>query len=437
MQSVLNFLRVEVGDGMGEYDKLTGLYNRRGFIAKVGELLETESAQKHLMIYFDIRNFKLVNAVFGHQAGDALLKNIAGTLQSNMTEQSACCRLNSDRFCVFVPEEQGQIIVDLLLEEDFHIEGDDSGSVHINVGIYEIGDRSMTVMDMCDRARMALDTIKDNRLTNVAIYDESMYENLMAEHELSSELPTALKEGQLKLYLQPQVNGKGELLGAETLLRWEHPKRGMLMPGEFLPFFEKNYMIVQIDKYMWERACKQLKMWKDDGWDDIYLSINVSPSDFECVDVNEILNDLVKKYKIEKNKLRVEITETTIMQNPQRQIKLIGMLRMAGFYVEMDDFGSGYSSFSMLKDIQIDALKMDMKFLRKSKNEEKGKKILKALVELAKDFGMRVIAEGVETQEQVDFLEKIGCGIFQGYYFSRPMSVEMFEEKYGKKRIGA
>jgi EAL domain-containing protein (putative c-di-GMP-specific phosphodiesterase class I) len=178
-------------------------------------------------------------------------------------------------------------------------------------------------------------------------------------------------------------------------------------------------------------------MWKDEGWDDIYLSINVSPSDFECVDVNEILNDLVKKYKIEKNKLRVEITETTIMQNPQRQIKLIGMLRMAGFYVEMDDFGSGYSSFSMLKDIQIDALKMDMKFLRKSKNEEKGKKILKALVELAKDFGMRVIAEGVETQEQVDFLEKIGCGIFQGYYFSRPMSVEMFEEKYGKKRIGA
>jgi diguanylate cyclase (GGDEF)-like protein len=422
---------------MGEYDKLTGLYNRRGFIANVEQLLKADSTKRHLIIYFDIRNFKLVNAVFGHRAGDGLLKDIANMLQDNMTEESVSCRLNSDRFCVFVPEERGQDIVDLLLKTDFHIEGDDTGSVHINVGIYEVGDLTMSVMDMCDRARMALDTIRENRLTNVAIYDASMYDELMAEHELSTELPAALKEGQLKLYLQPQVNADGELLGAETLLRWEHPKRGMLMPGEFLPFFEKNYMIVQIDKYIWELACKQLKQWKDEGWDNIYLSINISPSDFECIDVYEVLNDLVKKYKVEKNKLRVEITETTIMQNPQRQIKLIGMLRMAGFYVEMDDFGSGYSSFSMLKDIQIDALKLDMKFLRKSKNEEKGKKILKSLVELANDFGMRVIAEGVETQDQIEFLKKIGCGIFQGYYFSRPMTVERFEEKYKQKRIGA
>jgi EAL domain-containing protein (putative c-di-GMP-specific phosphodiesterase class I) len=188
-------------------------------------------------------------------------------------------------------------------------------------------------------------------------------------------------------------------------------------------------MIVEIDRYMWEMSCAALRNWLDHGISNLYLAINISPIDLESMDVCQVLGDLVKKYKIPQGMLRVEITETTMMQNPSQQIKLVGKLRTAGFYVEMDDFGSGYSSFSMLKDMYMDALKLDMKFLS-SRNQERGDTILMAMVKLVKNLRMTVVAEGVETKEQVEYLRSIGCDIFQGFYFSEPIPIEDFEEDY-------
>jgi EAL domain-containing protein (putative c-di-GMP-specific phosphodiesterase class I) len=267
-----------------------------------------------------------------------------------------------------------------------------------------------------------------------------MFQELIEEHRLSSQLPRALKEEQMKLYLQPQVNRLGQVIGAEALMRWEHPERGLLMPGDFLPYFEKNYMIVSTDQYMWEKACMLLRKWKDEGRTDWYVAVNISPSDFEYVDVCEELGELVKKYEIDPAKLRVEITETTIMQNPRRQIKLIGRLRLAGFYVEMDDFGSGYSSFAMLKDIHVDALKLDMNFLSRNGNDDRGKKILKAMADLVEELKMTMVAEGVENLDQVEYLRQIGCDVYQGYYFGKPVTVEEFEKVFSvndEKRVGA
>jgi EAL domain-containing protein (putative c-di-GMP-specific phosphodiesterase class I) len=257
-----------------------------------------------------------------------------------------------------------------------------------------------------------------------------MYENLMKEHELSIELPRAIEQGDLKMYLQPQFDCRGSILGAEALVRWEHPQKGMLLPGEFVPFFENNYMIAEIDRYIWKRACKVLRKWQKKGNKDWYISVNISPRDFECMDVYHILTDLVKQYKIEPRSLRVEITEGSIMKNLQNRLKLIGQLRQEGFCVEMDDFGSGYSSLSMLKDIMIDAVKLDMNFLGSASDEERKKEILESIVEMVKKLKMTIIAEGVETKEQLNYLKKIGCDLFQGFYFAKPMKVESFEKKY-------
>ena len=202
------------------------------------------------------------------------------------------------------------------------------------------------------------------------------------------------------------------------------------MRGEFIPVFEKNGMIVKLDQYMWEAACKQLRKWKDEGKKDMYISVNISPKDFYFMDVKQVLVDLVKKYNIEPRKLKLEITETAIMTNIDNPVEILDGLRKEGFIIEMDDFGSGYSSLNMLKDIYVDILKIDMAFLRKSNDEERGRKILKTMIQLAKDLEMPTITEGVETLEQVEFLKAMGCKMFQGYYFAQPMDVATFEEKY-------
>jgi diguanylate cyclase (GGDEF)-like protein len=412
------------------YDELTGLYNGEGFLGKVEEYLDQYDWKDECeIIRFDIKNFKFVNAIFGRRSGNMLLAEIGDTLKGNEYPGEICGRIDSDRFVVFMPGKHGDSLIHLIQDTKFQVRDSNAYPVHICVGVYNIHPGEHSVSEMCDRAGMALATVKDNLLDKVAYYDEDMYKTMLKEHELSQELPQALEEGQLQFYLQPQNDRNGEVVGAEALVRWIHPTRGLLMPGEFVPLFERNYMIVEIDRYIWEKACQQLRAWEDDGKNDIYISVNISPRDFECIDVYETLVNLVKKYDIDPNQLKVEITESTIMQNPMEQIKLIGRLRNAGFYVEMDDFGSGYSSISMLKDIDIDAVKLDMRFFSKTDHIERACKIIQSVIRLIRDFDMTVIAEGVETKEQLDFLTEIGCDMFQGYYFSKPVPVEEFERK--------
>ena len=202
------------------------------------------------------------------------------------------------------------------------------------------------------------------------------------------------------------------------------------MPGSFIEVLEGSGMIVKLDRHVWEMACQLLQTWKMQGRDDMYLSVNISTRDFYFIDIYQTFTDLIKEYDIEPQKLKLEITETAVMMDLEKQLELIGKLRSAGFVVEMDDFGSGYSSLNMLKEICVDILKVDMAFLEQKGDEARGRKILKAVVEMAKELGMSVITEGVETEEQVEYLTQIGCDMFQGYYFARPMEVEMFEEKY-------
>jgi diguanylate cyclase (GGDEF)-like protein len=419
-----------LGVHMESYDNLTGLYSYETFLEKVKSCLELDKKEKYIILRFDVKNFKLVNDIFGMGIGDALLFKIGDMMRKKIIPDAIYCRIECDRFVAFIPERYEDEFVELLMKTPLYADRNANYQVYLYIGIYKISDRTIPVSMMSDRANIALNTIKSNRFVRLSIYDESMYKDIVHESALSTELTRAIENEELKLYLQPQVSCEGTVIGAEALVRWEHPIKGVLSPIDFLPIFEKNYRIVEIDKYIWEQACKLLCKWRDMGYGNIHISVNISPRDFECIDVYHTLIDLVEKYKLEPDQLRVEITETTIMNEPEKQIDLIGRLRLAKFYVEMDDFGSGYSSLGMLKDLELDAIKLDMRFLSKGVDSQRARKVIKLMVKLIKELEMTAIAEGVETQEEVDYLTEIGCDVFQGFHFSKPIPVEEFESRY-------
>ena len=413
------------------HDELTDLYNRQCFYNYVAERLRTDAESDYLIVCSDIRNFKLINDVFGTEKGDKLLIRIGKALRLCARKDEIYARLESDRFGLLMKKEYfREEVFKSEAAKLLYIEGNEAYPIQLCIGVYEVTDREVPVSVMCDRALMAAATLKGNYRKQIAYYDDELRRSVLREQELTGELDDAIATRQFKMYLQPQMNGEGKMLGAEALVRWIHPVKGMISPAEFISVFERNGTITKLDYYMWETACMQLRKWKEEGREDLYISVNISPKDFFFMDVYKAFTELVAKHGISSASLKLEITETAMMSELERQRKLIGRLREAGFAVEMDDFGSGYSSLNMLKDIQVDTLKIDMAFLGKTDNEDRASKILKMIVELSKQLEIPVITEGVETLDQVKFLREIGCDMFQGYYFAKPMEVSAFEEKY-------
>jgi EAL domain-containing protein (putative c-di-GMP-specific phosphodiesterase class I) len=300
----------------------------------------------------------------------------------------------------------------------------------VYLGVYEIDDVTMPVSMMCDRAMLAIASIKGDYQKQIAYYDEKLRNTVLREQELAAGLDRAIRDGEIEMYIQPQVAADGTCMGGEGLVRWNHPTRGLLLPKDFLESFERNGLIVKLDLHVWELAARKLREWKDRGFGDRYISVNISPKDFFFVDIFKEFSSLVHTYGISPKNLKLEITETAIIADLPKQLALIKKLRAAGFSVEMDDFGSGYSSLNMLKDICVDVLKIDMEFLRESESKERSRTILRTIVALSRELGMPVITEGVETGDSVEFLKEIGCDMFQGFYFARPMTIAEYEKKY-------
>ncbi|MDE5965234.1 MAG: EAL domain-containing protein [Lachnospiraceae bacterium] len=416
------------------HDRLTGLYNKEHFYDVVTEVVRKAEPDTYCMVCSDIKNFKLVNDIFGINVGDEVLLNIADSLKRLAKPGSVYGRLSGDRFAICMPKERFD--PDVFSNEIRHV-GEKSGTatyrICVHVGVYDIVDRDIAVSVMCDRAYMAIKTIKASLVDVIAHYDEGIRESSVSEQKVTEEFSTALGEGQLCFYIQPQVSVLGKVLGGEALVRWIHPERGMVSPIEFIGILENTGLICKLDMYIWELACKKLREWKDRGLTDYHISVNISPKDFYFVDIYKVFIGLVEKYEIRPRNLRLEITESAIMSDFDKQLVLIQRLQEYGFMVEMDDFGSGYSSLNMLKDMPVNTLKVDMGFLRQTNHQERSRTILKMIISLSKQLGMEVITEGVETKEQVDFLTEIGCDIFQGYYFAKPMPVNEFEQKYFNK----
>ena len=239
------------------------------------------------------------------------------------------------------PKSLQMVTAAMKLKDAYSLEEGISFPITNYIGVYEVKDRSILVSVMCDRARMAIATIKGEQHTTIAYYDDKLRDNRVREQELIADLKEGIEQEQFKMFLQPQMSPQGEMLGAEALVRWIHPKKGQIFPGDFIPVFEGNGLITEVDKYIWECACKQLRKWKDEGREEIYISVNISPKDMYFMDIHQIFTELVKKYDINPKNLKLEITETAVMMDFKRQVELIKRLREAGFYVEMDDFGSG------------------------------------------------------------------------------------------------
>ena len=415
------------------HDELTGLYNREGFNEAARQILKTTD-REYLLLYSNIKDFKLFNQLFGIDKGNDILLNIGDMILQHVREGDVYGRINGDHFAMCIPkhrfDEKG---FKKLVREIANRVTSKTYSLHMQVGVYEVRDPYMDIALMCDRAYMACKSIKKDGVCEIAWYSDEMLVNALLEKEVLSSFDFAIINRQFGIYLQPQVHSDGTVYGAEALARWIHPENGIIQPAVFINVLERADLIYKLDRYIWELAASQLSQWKGTDMEGISISVNVSPKDLYYLDIKREFLGLVKQYDIDPGLLNIEITETAVTSDVTKCSKLILELQSCGFVVEIDDFGSGYSSLNMLKDINANVLKIDMGFLRKTDNIQRAQVILNFTIDMAHELGMGVVTEGVETREQLDFLMKMGCKMFQGFYFDEPMPVESFENKFRGK----
>ena len=300
-------------------------------------------------------------------------------------------------------------------------------------GLYLVRDRNISIASMVDRSRIAMDTVKTSYVKPYAYYNNTMRENIVMEQMLMSECDAAIRENQFEVYYQPVCNAlDGSIISAEALVRWRHPEKGMISPGIFIPLFERNGYISVLDRYIWDKVCAMLKRRREQNLDVVPISMNVSRVDFYSHSLCDDIIKIVEKYGLEPQLLRLEVTESSYSDNPQTVMETVKKLQDYGFTIMMDDFGSGYSSLNTLKDLPVDILKIDMKFMDDLDKGGKSAIILESIVRMTKWMSLRAVAEGVETEDELNFLKSIECNYIQGYYFYRPMPEKDFEELLNK-----
>ena len=416
------------------HDALTGLLTRDAFYSETEKILKSDPISQYYMICTNIKNFKLVNDLFGSEKGDEFLKEFAKKLKNSQYKTILTGRITGDRFAILINKTEVDEIEALQkIKELEKFTVSLNYKLHIFVGIYKITDINENVSSMFDKAALAIKNISENYSVNIAYYDNDMLSILKKNREVINAFNDALNNNHFKMYLQPQVRCSDEkVVGAEALVRWETEKGVIHSPASFIKILEDNGLIHELDKFIWEQAVQLLQKWQLLGID-YHISVNVSTRDFYLIPLYETFTSLVTKYGIPPQKLKLEITETALVHDLKRHKQIITDLQKFGFTIEMDDFGSGYSSLTILKNISINILKIDMMFLSKTKHKERSKKILESVIKMAQKLGIKIIVEGVENKEQAEFLRNLNCDFFQGYLYSKPITVANFESNYISK----
>ena len=407
-----------------ETDSMTGLFRYGPFFEMAEQLLKERLDGTYVMVAIDIEHFKLFNEWYGEEEGDRFLIKIGKHLKSlELLYNTIAGYMGGDDFIIILPEDIS-ILKGLEKEINNYVRqyGGNAGFLPA-FGIYRIENSSLSVSMMYDRAAIALNSVKGNYARRMGWYDPGMKQKMEKDQLLLSEIQRALEKREFIFYLQPQCNMlTGKIIGLETLVRWQHPLRGLISPGEFIPLLEQNGFITYLDIYIWEMVCRQLNAWIREGKRLVPISVNMSRMDIYAIDVVEKFKELVSRYEIDPRYLEIEITESAYAEDDDKIRRVLEDLRKAGFPVFMDDFGSGYSSLNMLKDVNVDVIKIDTKFLDMNENSQsRGMGILETIVRMARVMQMKIIAEGVEKKEQVDFLRNIGCIYGQGYYYYKPL----------------
>ncbi|MCR5664343.1 MAG: EAL domain-containing protein [Oscillospiraceae bacterium] len=415
-----------------ERDNLTGLYNREFFFRYAVQLDQQYRDFPTDAIVLDINHFHIINDRYGRAFGDEVLRRVAEKAMELVQRSGGiAAHGEADVFFLYCPHRTDYAAI--LDELSVPLEADGSGDnrIRLRMGVYSNADKALDVMRRFDRAKMAADTVKGSYSGSIGLYDDSMHEKELLSEQLIEDFPAAIRERQFQVFFQPKFNIRSDepvLSSAEALVRWKHPKMGMVSPGVFIPLFENNGLIPTLDHYVWSETAAQIRRWKDDFGVSLPVSVNVSRVDLYDPDLAGKLRDIVEKNGLLYEELLLEITESAYTEDSQRIIDTVKGLRKMGFKIEMDDFGSGYSSLGMLSSLPIDALKLDMQFIRSAFRERKDTRLLEAMIRLAESFEVPTIAEGVETAEQVFTLKAMGCDIIQGYYFSRPLPAPEFEK---------
>ena len=429
-----------------DQDQLTGLLNLNGFRKRVEELLRAHPDTPYFLSYNNIRDFKFINDSLGRKAGDELLKFWAGKSLEHLSDEEAMGRIAGDHFVVLrhiVGEEimcsdEKNVIEPV---QNYFINKGKENRVQLCSGIYVLTAKDFRKIDvdrMLDMARVAEQKARDNRKVNYAFYNPEQWEKGKHIADVINHLPSAIRSEDLKVWYQPQVDYEtGEIIGAEALCRWAHTKLGCLQPADFISTLEESGLIYDLDCFVWNRVCQDLSRWNDRG---IHLSVSVNLSRCDVGEDRDIpmhFQNLIRKYGLTPDQIRIEITETAYVENPDLLISTTERLQALGFRVEMDDFGSGSSSLHMLKEVPVDRIKLDLHFLTGDGDPEKGRIIVSYMINMVHSLGINLIAEGVETAEQASFLQSLGSTEMQGYYFYKPMSVKAFERLLESKNVGS
>lgn len=412
-----------------QYDTLTNLYNKEEFIRKTRERIDNSSSTDHFyMIRFDIDRFSLFNTFFGIIEGDNLLKYTASTLvELGQKYDIIYSRSSADIFNIlltgYLPDLEGflkELSASLKHFTNYY-------DIQISAGVYEIIDYAISIEKMIDYCKLSSKEIKNSFDKSFAIYKEELNKKRVDEQNIINNMNSALENKEFCIFLQPKFNIEtNELIGAESLVRWKRDGK-IIPPGMFIPIFEKNGFIIKLDYYVWEETCKYLKWRMDNNLKLFPISVNVSRVFFSLNSFVDYIKGLVEKYNIDPKYLELEITENVLVDVDLIKEK-VAALREYGFKILMDDFGSGYSSLNVLKDVDFDVIKIDLRFF--TKESEKSLKIIESVINLAKSLDIPSIAEGVETQKYIDLLKKFGCHYAQGYFYSKPIEVDEFNQKY-------
>lgn len=415
-----------------EYDILTNIYNKVKFYQMTRDLLDQNPNEKFVFIRLDIEKFQLINAFFGMAAGDRLLRYIADEIKRYAGEGANITygRIEADIFGICMPYHAEEDVIAFVEYIRGFFEGYDlEFDIVPTFGIYIIDDKSITVNDMYDKANLAAKQCKGNYIKNYAFYTEEMSEEIVKEQRIVNSMKKAIEREEFILYIQPKYELQSNMIGGgEVLVRWAKPNQGMIPPGEFIPIFERNGFIMKLDFYVWDKACRLLAKWLKEGKKPYPISVNISRVSLYNPKLVEVITGLVQKYEIPPELLQLELTESAYTSNPVAIKEMMERFQKEGFSILMDDFGSGYSSLNVLKDIAVDILKIDMKFLSDTDRQGRSENILASVVRMAKWLNMPVVAEGVEREAQVAFLKSIGCEFVQGFYFAKPMPVEEYEK---------
>lgn len=413
-----------------EHDELTMLYNRNFFLEYANRLFHYHPEMHLDAIVINIEQFHSINALNGREFGNNVLRILGNEIRSFLTETDGIAsRIDGDRFDLYcVTNGDYQAILDRFQKKVSRYSN--SANIRLRMGVRPWKEK-VDPQILFDQARAACNMVRWNYQNSLMIYDEDLRMKEMLKQRLLNDLQTAVDERQFRVLYQPKYDVQVDpprLTSAEALIRWQHPDLGMISPGDFIPLFEGNGLICMVDNYVWEEAARQISRWKEKYGFSMPVSVNLSRADVFTVGLVEKLTELIKANGLEFGDLKLEVTESAYTDNAHRVLEVVSHLRQMGFEIEMDDFGSGYSSLNMLSDMPIDVLKMDMKFVRNIENSEMDFRLVELILDIAKYLNLTVVAEGVETKGQLELLQNAGCNIVQGYYFSRPLPPEEFEK---------